>query len=188
MTQPLPSAPTSPDSGAPTIIRLERPVGRQPALAEEMRRRQLLTEALAARHQQAEQALGAWRAALARRWACEVAAQRVYKAAQRELALHRGDDPSEPFAPILPGVASTPPGLLHELRRIAAVLELLAPRSPSVAGALVGLCIAGDELEAAIADTDSCEAERRRLMSEERVVARLLERSERRVEQQQHAR
>lgn len=162
------------------IVRLER----QPILAEELGRRHVLAEALAARHLLAEQALSTWRAALARRWHCEVAAQRAYKAAQRQLAAHRGDSPAEPFTPANPGAESTPRGLLNEVRRVVDVLELLAAEQPFATAALVGLRAAGDELEAAIALTDSCEAERRRLMSEERVVARLLERVEQRVEQQ----
>lgn len=175
MTHPLSPA-SLPEPGAQPSARLER----EPSIAEEARRHQLLSEALSAQRQLADQARAAYRAALARRWSCEVAAQRAYKAAQRALAAHGGAAPSEPFAPASAGADSTPRGLLAETRRTAGLLEQIAPSPAFAVEGLVRLRIAGDELEAAIIETDACEAERRRLASEERVVARLLELAERR--------
>jgi hypothetical protein len=184
MTQPLSLASILPETGAQSIVRSERQSERPP-LTEETRRHRLLTEALSAQREQAEAALVAYQVALARRWACEVAAQRAYRAAQRRLAAQRGADPSEPFTPARPGADSTPRGLLDEVRRIADVLELLAPRPSFPAETRTELCAVADELATAIAQSEACGAERRRLVSAERVVARLLEQAERRAEQLQ---
>ncbi|HMQ30050.1 MAG TPA: hypothetical protein PKD53_04945 [Chloroflexaceae bacterium] len=163
---------------------LERHRGRSPSLDEELRHCQALHEAMLEQSQRAEGALAAWQAALARRWSCEVAAQRAYRTVQSRLEGQSGDAPYGPLvAPAQPGAASTPRALLAEVRRLEAALELVVPRPPFADEATARLRAVGDDLAAAIAQTDSCEAQRRSVVSEQRVVASLLERSHQRARQ-----
>lgn len=178
--------PSSPTVSARQLLELlERHRGRSPSLDKELRHCQALHEAMAEQSQRAESALAAWQAALARRWSCEVAAQRAYKTIQGQLEAYGGG--SSPVAPLLtpaqPGAASTPRALLEEVRRLEAALELITPPPPFAAAAIARLRAVGDDLAAAIAQTDSCEAERRSVVSEQRVVASLLERSHQRARQ-----
>lgn len=183
MTQPL-TLHADPSAMASQMVDLlERHCGRHPTLAEELRRHHALAEALADQRHRAEHALLAWQTSLARRWSCEVAAQRAARAVQRRLAdlpEHDGAYGALLAAPD-PTAPRTPEGLLQDVRRLEAALELLAPRRPFAAEALPKLRRAGDELATAIDQTARCEAERRSVVSEQRVVAQLIERSHERA-------
>ena len=61
----------------------------------------------------------------------------------------------------------------HDLRRNTAALALLTPRPPFAAALLADLHARATDLEAAIEHTRRCEAERRSLLCEKRVAARL---------------
>lgn len=153
-----------------------------PFLAEELQRQQDLTEAMADRRRLVDEARMAWQAALSRRWSCEIAAQRAYKGVQRQL--NPCDDDllaGSLSAPAGPEAADTPRALLEEVRRLELTVALLAPQPHFADEAVTRLRRAGDELEAAILDTDRCEAERRSVAGEQRVVARLIERSHERT-------
>lgn len=175
--------PTLSDTTKPLADLLEPYRGRHPQIDEELKRHSTLCAAAADRRERAHEALLAWQDALARRWACEVAAQRAYLAVLRQLGTFGGAH--APYGPLLASVhlgeASTPRALLAEVRRLAATLALLDPRPPFGCEAQAQLGAAGDQLEAAIAQTDSCEAERRSLLSEQRVVGALLERAHERA-------
>ena len=67
--------------------------------------------------------------------------------------------------------------ILHELRRNAAALALLTPRPPFAVALLADLHATATDLEAAIEHTRRCEAERRSLLCEKRVAARLFARA-----------
>lgn len=183
MTHPLTLHPDATALTGQVADLLARHSGRHPVLAEELRHHHALVEALSEQRRRAEGALLAWQAALARRWSCEVAAQRATQEVRRLLDALEAD--ATPYggllAPTRPDDARTPRGLLEELRRLEVALELLAPRAPLAAEAHPRLRQAGDELEAAITQTDGCEAERRSLVSEQRVVAQLIERSDERA-------
>jgi hypothetical protein len=181
LTEP---SPNPSDMVTQMVDLLERHRDRHPCFDEELRRHRTIAQAIAGQQQRAEQALSDWQAALARRWACEVAAQRAYRSVQLQLDAYRHDAAcSALLASALTGAIGTPRALLDEVRRLEAALELLSPRPTFAAEARTRLRAVGDELEAAIAQTELCEAVRRSLASEQRVVSNLLERSNERARQ-----
>jgi hypothetical protein len=108
-----------------------------------------------------EQAVSAWRGALARRWESEVAGRRLYKQIVRQLAEHYGS-PEAPEVQLLSrGGAeadSSPAELLADLRRLQAALSVgmafARERLPEVEQA----CAA---LESAITEANLSETQRR---------------------------
>jgi hypothetical protein len=74
-----------------------------------------------------EDAVTAWRAALARRWECEVAGRRLYKQVVRQLAEHYGGEDVPAVQLLSRGGAeadSSPVELLADLRRLQAALAV----------------------------------------------------------------
>jgi len=157
------------------VALLERHCADFPQLGEELERQRRLRDTVAEQRERSAQALAAWRAALARRWRCEVAAQRIYADAQRRLRRYYNDRPSHArlVAPGHPDHARTPGGLLQEVLRLAATLEVLAPSLPCAAELRADLRAAADDLAAAIEQTEHCEIERRRLHTAERMAAQM---------------
>lgn len=179
MTQTLYTPTTRTDEAHQMIDLLERHRGAYPFLEEDLARHQALLAALADQSRRSEHALDLWRAALARRWSCEVAAQRAYDTVQRQLSAFYGDDPaySQLIAPAQPSTLCTPAALLHEVRRLDAALELMSPRPLFADEGRERLQAAADDLAAAINQTDRCEAERRSMLAQQRVASSLLERA-----------
>lgn len=179
-------APPVSDAARRLVALLEHHCEAFPPLEEELAQQRSLAHMLAEHQLRGEQSLSAWRAALSRRWECEVSAQRAYSAAQRQLAAYYGPDAAyaQLIAPAHPGNASTPADLLHEVRRLEASLELLSARPPFAAEALGSLRAAGDALAVAIDESARCEAERRSLLLEQRMVASLYERAYARARRQ----
>lgn len=171
--------PPFPDAASRLVALLERHSATFPSLEEELSQQRALAQVLAEHRQRSEQALSAWRAAISQRWDCEVGAQRAYGAVQRQLADYYGADPAyaQLIAPAHPGGASTPADLLHEVRRLVASLELLTPRPPFADEATARLQAATQELARAIDQTARCEAERRSILTEQRIAANLYERA-----------
>ena len=108
-----------------------------------------------------EQAVDAWRAALARRWEAEVAGLRLYKRIVRKLAEHYGSERAPEVQMLSRGGAdaeSSPTELLTDLRRLQAALSVglgfARERLPEVEQA----CAA---LESAITDANQSETQRR---------------------------
>jgi len=108
-----------------------------------------------------EQAVAAWREALARRWESEVAGLRLYKRIVRQLAEHYGSEDAPEVQMLSRGgtkADSSPAELLTDLRRLQAALSVglgFAPeRQPEVEQA----CAA---LESAITDANQSETQRR---------------------------
>jgi hypothetical protein len=161
------------------IALLERHSDKLPLLDEELERHRSIAHAMAGQTRRAEIALSAWRVALARRWDCEIAAQRAYSVALRQLSLYYGGDPAYTLliAPPCPGAAITPAELLRDVRRLDASLELLAPRPPFADEVGRRLRASADELAAAIDQTERCEAERRSLLAEQRLASQMLQRA-----------
>jgi hypothetical protein len=110
-----------------------------------------------------DDAVEAWRAALARRWECEVAGRRLYKQGVRQLVEHYGR--SAPEVQLLSRggaeVDSSPSELLHDLRRLQAALELARSALPSVVERLDEAGQVCAALEVAISDASSREEQRR---------------------------
>ena len=106
-----------------------------------------------------EQAVAAWRGALARRWDSEVAGLRLYKRIVRQLAEHYGGE-NAPEVQMLSrgGAESSPAELLADLRRLQAALSVgltfARERLPEIEQA----CRA---LEIAITEANQSETQRR---------------------------
>jgi hypothetical protein len=158
---------------------LERYRESHPALDNELAQQRVLSDTLAEHQRRDEQTLAEWQTALSRRWECEVGAQRVYSAVQRQLAAHYGSDRAyaQLIAPAHPSHASTASDLLLDVRRLGVSLELLAPQLPFGAAAVAELRAAGDALEQAIDETARREAARRSVLAEQRIAANLYERA-----------
>lgn len=186
MTQMIMVAPPAPDAARRLVALLECHREAFPLLDEELTQQRSLAHVLAEHQLRGEQSLSAWRAALSHRWQCEVSAQRAYSAAQRQLCAYYGPDAAyaQLIAPAHPSNASTPSDLLHDLRRLEASLELLSSRPPFAAEALALLRAVGDDLGRAIEETARCEAERRSLLTEQRMAASLYERAYARARRQ----
>lgn len=111
-----------------------------------------------------EQAVNAWRAALAQRWNCEVAGRRLYKQILRQFVEHYGKAAAPEVQMLSRGEAevnSSPGELLRDLRRLQAALVAAHESLPFAARRLPELEKACDALEQAIAEANACEAHRR---------------------------
>ena len=108
-----------------------------------------------------EQAVTAWRGALARRWESEVAGLRLYKRIVRQLADHYGSEDAPEVQMLSRGGAeadSSPAELLADLRRLQAALSVglvfASERLPEVEQA-------GAALQSAITEANQRETQRR---------------------------
>ena len=108
-----------------------------------------------------EQAVTAWRGALARRWESEVAGLRLYKRIVRQLAEHYGSEDAPEVQMLSRGGAeadSSPAELLADLRRLQAALSVglvfASERLPEVEQA-------GAALQSAITEANQRETQRR---------------------------
>jgi len=120
-----------------------------------------------------DDAVEAWRSALARRWDCEVAGRRLYKQVLRQIVEHYGSASAPEVQLLSRGEAeanSSPAELLHDLRRLQAALEMgqatlpFAPRRHDDVKRICGL------LEAAIGAAQASEARRRHAALERRLA------------------
>lgn len=120
-------------------------------------------ESLARSSTRSDDAVEAWRAALARRWECEVAGRRLYKQGVRQLAEHYGREAPELQLLSRGGaeVDSSPAELLHDLRRLQAALELAQASLPEAAERFAEVERECAALEMAIADANAREEQRR---------------------------
>lgn len=164
------------------VVLLERHSAAFPQLGEELERHRRLSDALAEQRARSAQALTAWRSALARRWRCEIAAQRIFTEARRKLRRYYRDSPAH--ARVLDLAHSdhayTPGALLQEMLRLAATLEVVAPLPPFAAELRAELRAAADDLAAAIEQTADWEVELRRRHTAERMAMQMaLQASER---------
>jgi len=117
-----------------------------------------------------EQAVLAWRGALARRWESEVAGRRLYKRIVRQLAEHYGSEQAPEVQMLSRGgaeIESSPSELLADLRRLQAALSvglgIANERLPEIEQA----CVA---LERAITDANQRETERRVAVLDQRMA------------------
>ncbi|MDW8148117.1 MAG: hypothetical protein RMJ48_17705 [Roseiflexaceae bacterium] len=129
-----------------------------------------------------EEAIAAWRAALARRWACEIAARRLYKQTLRQLIQHYGTAETPTIRLISRGGAeadSTPAELLEDMRRLHAVLSLEAATLPFAEQRLAEILQSCETLECAINDVAECERRRRAAVLDLRIAREVYRRMRR---------
>lgn len=165
-----------PEANARLVSLLERHRSEFPQLGEELDRHRMLSTALAEQHRRSAEALQAWRAAIAHRWRCEVAAQRVLMEVHRRLCTYYNNDPDSChiFAPDTANRACTPKDLLLDLRRLAAALEMLglsASIPPSLRDRLQTAIV---DLAAAIDQTERYEYERRQILAAKRMTSQMV--------------
>ncbi|MGQ9549025.1 MAG: hypothetical protein ACUVSY_14970 [Roseiflexus sp.] len=118
---------------------------------------------MTASYHASEDAIAAWRTALARRWTCEIAARRLYKQTLRQIVQHYGSAEAPTIRLISRGGAeadSTPSELLEDMRRLHTVLSLEASVLPFAEQRLAEITQSCAALETAI--NDVAESERRR--------------------------
>lgn len=120
-----------------------------------------------------DQAVAAWRAALAQRWECEVAGRRLYKRMLRQLAAHYGGDNVPEVQMLSRGGAeaeSSPTELLADLRRLQSA-TMVGTAVQTFGGAAQAefeqVCAA---LEQAIDTANLCEAQRRNAALDSRLA------------------
>ncbi len=120
-----------------------------------------------------QQAVGAWRAALARRWDAEVAGRRLYKQIVRQLDAQSGAGGRSPVALLVRGSGESeisPAQLLDDLRRLGALLALHAPPIADAALLLRHVEAASADLEDAIGQTEVTERRRRSSVLDNRMA------------------
>lgn len=110
-----------------------------------------------------QQAVAAWRAALARRWDYEVAARRAYKQIYRVLLEVFGspDAPEIRLITRFPNNESTASDIIHDLQRMQAAIELHLPHTSIAPAQLEELQRLGTTLQQATDETERTEAQRR---------------------------
>jgi hypothetical protein len=111
-----------------------------------------------------EQAVAAWRSALAQRWECEVAARRLYKRVVRQLVEHYGAEDAPEVQLLSRGGAeadSSPAELLADLRRMQAALAVVAESLAFASERLPEIEQASATLENAITEANVSETQRR---------------------------
>lgn len=124
-------------------------------------------------YQTSEEAIASWRAALARRWTCEIAARRLYKQTLRQLVQYYGTAETPTVRLISRGGAeadSTPAELLEDMRRLHAVLSLEAATLPFAEQRLAEIAQSCETLERAINDVAECERRRRAAVLDLRIA------------------
>jgi hypothetical protein len=119
-----------------------------------------------------EQTLAAWRAALTRRWKCEVEGQRQYMRIIQQLRAHYGPDSPQMQALISSNDAQTGTAseLLHDMRRMYAALLLIQPSLPFDAEHVHQLEAACNALDEALTETQHWETKRRQASIERRMA------------------
>lgn len=160
-----------------------------PSIRDELERHLKLRYELERRQLEAEEALANWRTALARRWKCEVAGQRLYTQIYRQLESFYGADAAylQIINPTRSGVARTADELLADLQRLMASCELMEPRPDFIEARLVELAEAVLQLDQALTRTSQCEELRRTAMLSHRLAQGTFRRSIQRVHSLVHS-
>lgn len=185
MTQPILRTVSVFDAAHSLVKQLERHRAIMPFAEEELASHTLLRLSLEEHQRRSEEALCNWRSALARRWDCEIVAQRTYTNVQRQLGSFYGPGSAylQMVAPAHAGSALTPTDLLLDLRRLEASLGLLSPEPPFARTYLMELANVICQLDAAISETIRYEAERRSVQLDHRLAIKIYQRACKRIEQ-----
>jgi hypothetical protein len=169
MTQPASATLGYIDTAHGLIQLLEKHRSTLPFAEEELANHLVWQRNLDAYRLRIEQALSDWRASLAHRWECEVAAQRVYISIQRQLAAFYNNDTR--YSASVPGSnALTPNDLLANLQNLERNLQRLLPQPPFIASALSELNQRATALAEAIKLTAQRESDRRSIQLEQRLT------------------
>ena len=145
------------------LTQLEGHVGVLPDARGLLERHQLLHRDLLHRQQSGERALEEWRRALARRWECEVAGQRLYLSIQRELVGYFGAE-SQALLIFLHGDERERDAtqLLADLRRLHAALAVTRGVPDTATAFLPSLARTCEALDEAVRWSNRCEQQRHR--------------------------
>jgi hypothetical protein len=145
------------------LAQLERQQGEHPGARDLLERHRQLHHELLQRQQSGERALDEWRRALARRWDCEVAGQRLYLNVQRELVAYFGHE-SQALLIFLRGDERERDAtqLLADLRRLHAALAITRGVPAAATEHLPDLLRACDALDEALRWSNRCEQQRHR--------------------------
>lgn len=157
-----------------------------PSIRGELDRHFQLRHELDQRQKQAEAALAEWRTALAWRWKCEVAGQRLYLQIFRQLETLYGANATylQIIGPARAGVARTADELLADLQRLAASCEIMDPRPGFIAARLDELIEVVHQLDKALTWTNQAEEARRAAMLGQRLAQGTFQRSIQRIRSQ----
>lgn len=160
-----------------------------PSIRDELECHLKLRHELEQRQIAAEEALAHWRTALARRWKCEVAGQRLYTQIYRQLETFYGADATylQIINPARSGVARTTDELLADLQRIMAFCELMEPRPDFIEIRMIELAETVFQLDEALTRTSQCEELRRTAMLSHRLAQGTFRRSIQRVSSLVHS-
>lgn len=129
---------------------------------------------LSSTHARSEEAVDAWRMALARRWECEVSGRRLYKRIIRQIADGCGGMGAPEVQAITRGEAeanSSPAELLADMRRLQAALSISSGALAFARDRLPELGRSCAALEAAIAEANLRETERRVAALDNRIAS-----------------
>ncbi|MBC8074475.1 MAG: hypothetical protein H7Y32_00240 [Chloroflexales bacterium] len=142
---------------------LERQLDALPAAGALLEQHQQLHRELLHRQQSGERAIEEWRRALARRWECEVAGQRLYLNVQRELVAYFGPA-SQALLIFLRGDEREHDAaqLLADLRQLHAALAITHGVPTAATDYLPDLVLACDALDDALHWSNRCEQQRHR--------------------------
>lgn len=145
------------------LVALERQLGALPGASVLLEQHQQLHRELLHRQQSGERAIEEWRRALARRWQCEVAGQRLYLNVQRELVAYFGAG-SQALLIFLRGDEREHDAaqLLADLRQLQAALAITQGVPTAATDHLPGLARACDDLDDALHWSNRCEQQRHR--------------------------
>lgn len=145
------------------LVALERQLGELPSARVLLEQHKLLHRELLHRQQSGERAVEEWRCALARRWECEVAGQRLYLNVQRELVAYFGPA-SQALLIFLSGDEREHDAarLLADLRRLHAALAITNGVPAAATDYLPDLARACDDLDDALRWSTHCEQQRHR--------------------------
>lgn len=118
-------------------------------------------------------ALLAWRAALARRWNCEIAARKLHKQVYRQYVEHFGGAGAPEVQLLSHGTGtpiSSPAEILRDLQRLRTAIELHRHHLPFAGEYLPALSSMCQALKQAIDEAERCEAARRNAVLDRRMV------------------
>lgn len=154
------------------IAALEQSRTELPFADDVLRTHRSMHQELETSHSSSEQAVAEWRAALARRWECEVAGRRLYKQVMRQLVEFHGTVEAAAVTLLSRGGAeaeSSPSELLEDLRRLHAALQIEAA-PPFAADRIAQIAAVYTDLEQAINQATSSEHRRRTAVLDSRMV------------------
>ncbi len=172
MMQPVHLLPNIVEESYRLIALLEHHAHHLPFAEDELARHRALQADLEERQQMSKHALDEWRAALAQRWECEVAGQRLYLHIQRQIRDYFGVETPhlQVIAPLKPDAGRTAADLLADLQHMEASLALLRPQPPFVAERRAQLAVACANLDAALSWTVRSETQRRNALLSQRLA------------------